>query len=316
MAQLRRNHQTPKDSSTLLARLLLVAGVILIILFFAKDFVIAYFNNLGGTPITTQNTPKVEEDPYNLEGPDLSKVDSERPYLPTSTSNSIVNHDHYSLSYIEKYEQAEWVAYKLTKELLRKPNVPRSDYFDEDPLVLSKSATYYDYKGSGYSKGHLVPAADMAFSTEAMKQTFFMSNISPQLRGFNGGIWRELEEQTRDWAYHNDALYIVSGPLLPYGLEYTKKGIGIPKYFYKILLDNEGPERKAIAFLIPHEVSTEPLQNFVVTIDSIEAITGINFFYGLLSQKEESSLESNSDSTKWKFSDARYRLRVTSWNSQ
>jgi endonuclease G len=117
-------------------------------------------------------------------------------WLPTSKGN-IVEHTFYSLSYIEKYEQAEWVAYNISDEQLKKPNVKRTDWFETDPKVITGSAKHSDYKGSGYTRGHLVPAGDMAFEELAMKETFFMSNMSPQIRSFNNGIWRELEEQSR-----------------------------------------------------------------------------------------------------------------------
>lgn len=247
---------------------------------------------------------------------DFNELMESKPWLPESSTGAIVDHAYYTLSYNEDYEQAEWVAYPLTQASLRKPNVPRTNYFFDDPKVKTGSATYYDYKGSGYTKGHLAPAADMAFDTIAMRESFYMSNMSPQLRGFNNGIWRELEEQTRDWTYHNGEVYIVTGPVLAGDLPKTKKGVGIPAYFYKIILDNEGPEKKSISFLIPHAISTEPLQSYAVSIDSLEKVTGINFFGNLLSPENEKALESGFELNKWKFSEDRYRLRVNRWNKE
>jgi endonuclease G len=100
-------------------------------------------------------------------------------YLPTSTTKQIVKHQYYTLSYNEKFEQAEWVAYELKKENLKNRNY-RRPYFIEDPKVTTGSADWRNYKNSGYDKGHLCPAADMEFDENAYNDTFYTSNISPQ----------------------------------------------------------------------------------------------------------------------------------------
>jgi len=82
-------------------------------------------------------------------------------YLPTSTTGQVIHHSHYTLSYSEKHEQAEWVAYKLTA-----------------------GEVNGSYKGSGYDRGHLAPAGDMSFSHTAMGESFYLSNMSPQEAGF------------------------------------------------------------------------------------------------------------------------------------
>lgn len=240
---------------------------------------------------------------------------SNKDYLPSS-SGEVVSHNYYTLSYLEKYEQAEWVCYPLTKEILQRPNVPRSDWFNPDPLVSTKSADHYDYKGSGYTRGHLVPAGDMSFDETAMEETFYMSNMSPQLRGFNNGVWRELEEQSRDWTYQNKSVIVVSGPIISDNPKFIqKKHIAIPEAFYKIVLDISMPETKAIAFIIPHEVSTKPLSEYAVTIDKVEEETGIDFFqkYNLPTIEK---IESGIDLSKWPISEARYKLRVERWNRE
>ncbi len=233
-----------------------------------------------------------------------------------SSKGEIVNHKFFSLSYIEDHEQAEWVCYYLSKEILQRPNVPRSDWFNPDPLVSTKSANHYDYKGSGYTRGHMAPAGDMSFDQTAMEECFYMSNMVPQLRGNNNGIWRELEEQTRDWVYQNNEVYIVSGPIFYSSPKYfKKKHVAIPDAFYKIIFDIHEPEKKAIAFIIPHEVITKPLSDFAVSIDKVEEVTGINFFEKYLPSSIE-KIESNFDISKWPISEARYRLRVERWNNE
>lgn len=231
---------------------------------------------------------------------DVSKVEEGDFYLPKSKSNEIVKHKYYSLSYSEKDEQAEWVAYELKKNQLSHTNYKRP-YFDEDPDVETGSASWRNYRNSGYDKGHLCPAGDRRFSEEAFNETFYTSNISPQLNEFNAGIWNRLEQKTRYWASKYDGVFVVTGGVLSNDLESIgKEKVSVPKYFYKILLDNSRGEYKTIAFLVPHEDSEKPLNKFVVSIDKIEKMTGIDFF-PRLPDTIENKLEQSSDYKGWSF---------------
>lgn len=221
-------------------------------------------------------------------------------YRPSSTTNQIVNHDYYTLSYNEKYEQAEWVAYELKQEYLRKNHIKRP-LFIKDPNVGTGSADWKNYKKSGYDKGHLCPAADMDFSKEAFKETFFTSNISPQLHVFNNGVWKRLEEKTRYWAVKYDGIYVVTGGVLNASLKTIgREKVAVPKYFYKILMDDTNGKYRMIAFMIPNEKSDNPLYSFVVSVDSLEKITGIDFF-PKLDNETENRLEKSSDYKAWSF---------------
>jgi len=237
-------------------------------------------------------------------------------YLPLSTTGQVIHHRHFSLSYSEVHEQAEWVAYILMRERLEMPWQERPDRFEEDPQVTTGSATWADYLRSGYDRGHLAPAADLAFSEEAITESFLMSNISPQARDFNAGIWRELEENTRNWAKKYKKLYIVTGPVLTENIkgEIGKNEISIPGYFYKVILDLSEPELKAIAFLLPNSISYEPLYEYAVSIDEVEQLTGIDFFPELMTDELEARLEADVNLDLWSFSKAKYDLRVQKWN--
>ncbi|KFF07046.1 DNA/RNA non-specific endonuclease [Flavobacterium reichenbachii] len=210
-------------------------------------------------------------------------------YLPTSTTKQIVKHQYYTLSYNEKFEQAEWVAYELKKENLKNRNY-RRPYFVEDPKVTTGSADWRNYKNSGYDKGHLCPAADMEFDEDAYNDTFYTSNISPQKHDFNSGIWNRLEQKTRYWAEKHNDIYIVTGGILK---DSDKKigteNVSVPKYFYKIVLAKSGNEHKAIAFLVPNEDSNKPIYDFIVPIETLEKMTGIDFFPNLKNLKSSQS---------------------------
>src|SRR5690606_10935983 len=129
--------------------------------------------------------------------------------------------------------------------------------------IPTGSAEFYDYKGSGYTKGHLLPSADRVWNRKVNEETFLMSNISPQVYHFNAGVWRELEENVRDWARANGRLYIVTGPVFRNSREtISPKEITVPEAFFKVALDLDHPEQKAIGFVIPHEKTDLHLADF------------------------------------------------------
>ncbi len=221
--------------------------------------------------------------------------------IPAS-NYEVTRHSHFALGYDEKHEQAAWVAYKLEGRETR-GSAEREDRFIPDPKVSTKSARHSDYSGSGYDRGHLAPAADFKFSQKAMGESFYMSNMSPQKPRFNRGIWKELEEKVRANVRRDKAYYVVSGPVLKGG-RFRKIGrktkVSVPRYYYKILLDLEEPEVKAIAFLMKNEGSDKPLSSFVVSIDKIEEMTGIDFFPNLPDDLEK-KLEASTSIKGWEF---------------
>ncbi len=308
--KLRRNHTKRGNAGMTTARLVFFLIVLVGILYYLFNQMNAFFvdnkkeKSFVREVILTDNEVSAPE----------------KTFLPVSNTGQVVKHKFYTLSYSEKHEQPEWVAYKLTKKSLQLPNVKRKEWFEEDPSVKTGSALHFDYKGSGYSRGHMIPAADRAFSREAMDETFLMSNMSPQAVDCNGGIWNELEQAVRDWAYDNQEVYVVTGPILSKGHIIKKIGkrnkISVPDAFYKIVLDNFGKEKKAIALIIPNEGSDRPLSEYVTTIDEVEKITGIDFFADFLEPSLEDSLESHSDINQWRVEEFRFKNRVNQYRQR
>ncbi|QLG45805.1 DNA/RNA non-specific endonuclease [Costertonia aggregata] len=220
--------------------------------------------------------------------------------MPTSTTGAIVSHNYYMLSYNEPYEQAEWVAYYLKREHLTNDDRKRP-YFIEDPKVKTKSADWRNYKGSGYDRGHLCPAGDRRFSEQAYNETFYTSNISPQNREFNAGVWNRLEMQTRFWAKQHGELLVVTGGVLEKGLEEIgEEDVDVPQYFYKVISRGKGNNIKAVGFLMRNAPSDIFLESFLVPIDVIEKKTGIDFFPNL-SDGQQSDLEGSVKKSGWEF---------------
>ena len=218
--------------------------------------------------------------------------------VATSTTGQIINHNYFTLSYHEDHEQAEWVAYKITSNNF-KINIERTNDYRLDPKVTSESADRDDYKGSDYDMGHLAPAKIMSHNYTSMSESFYLSNISPQLPSFNRGIWKRLESKVRYWSLNYDSLHVFSGPILSKPIGFIGKNkVSVPRAFYKTLVGFKEDKIKAIAFVIPHRKSDKSIYSYVVSIDKVEKITGIDFYYNL-SNAIENRIESNNDIKTW-----------------
>ncbi|WP_375238204.1 DNA/RNA non-specific endonuclease [Aurantibacter sp.] len=221
-------------------------------------------------------------------------------FLPTSTTGQIVHHSGYSLSYSEIHEQAEWVAYELKKEHLSKNDFKRP-YFEIDKAVKTEAASWRNYKKSGYDKGHLCPAGDKRYTKEAHDETFLTSNISPQEHKFNAGLWNRIEQKTRYWASRYNGVFVVTGGVLKGNMKTIgDEDVAVPNQFYKIILDYNYGSPKMIAFLTPHQDSKQPLYNYVVSVDRVEALTGIDFFPEL-DDAIETKIEASDSYKNWRF---------------
>lgn len=220
-------------------------------------------------------------------------------YPKADEKGQIVKHTGYVLQYSEPDEQPRWVMYLLTRNRLRDCHIKRKNNFKEDPEVNTGSALPMDYSKSGYDKGHLCPAADMEWSENTMEESFYMSNMSPQVPSFNRGIWKELEEKVRDWALNNDSLVIITGPVLQGNLQSIgrKNKVSVPLFYYKVIADVSIPDFKIIAFIMRNENSGESIFDFAVPADSVERLTGIDFFPDIPGVEE---LEKKVDLSLWK----------------
>lgn len=298
MAQFRTNHSQSGAATGTFVKVGLFAGILSVMFFL--------FNFFSGNK-DVQPEQAAEHSDFPL--PD---------FLPLSSTGQVIDHKYFWLSYDEEHEQAEWVAHVLTKEKLDMPWVDRQGDFLPDDKIKTGSATPADYRNSGYDRGHLAPAADMAWDAEAMRSTFVMSNMSPQARNFNNGIWRELEELTRTWAKSCKKLYVVSGPVLslPPKDVIGPNQVSVPSAFYKVLLDLESPNPKAIGFIIPNEVSFEPLTKYAVSVREVEKATGLVFFPDLIEKDAEERLKGRFNIDLWHFSKQKFQQRIDAWNKQ
>ncbi|MCK4750726.1 MAG: DNA/RNA non-specific endonuclease [Bacteroidales bacterium] len=221
-------------------------------------------------------------------------------YPFAETTDTIRSYAGFDLGYNEAFEQASWVAYVLTRREIVSGHVNRTDNFRADTSISTGSASLADYRGSGFDRGHLAPAADMKWSQTAMSESFLLSNMSPQAPSFNRGIWRKLEEQVREWVLEKDSLYVLTGPILEQIDTFIGDSkVGVPGYYFKVLVDLSPPDHSFIAFLLPNARSTGNLLGFAISVDSLEKFTGYDFFASAPDQDVVEWLEGHLELSGW-----------------
>lgn len=240
----------------------------------------------------------------------LAKIreDLNRVGLPTG---EVIEHSALFLAYDEDHEQASWVAH-IIHPAVTTGTAYRSNDFRPDPLVPTGTAietdyflkylqpdSTYQYDGYGFDRGHLAPSADFRWSEQALSESYFYSNMSPQRPKFNREGWAELEYSLRGYVYDHPGtqLFVVTGPVLSPDLpkvERSTNGVSIPERFFKVAYDPIA--NRGIAFVIPNEAVEQPLEHYAMSIDAAEEITGLDFFNRIADQ---AAFEATYDAVAW-----------------
>lgn len=202
------------------------------------------------------------------------------------------------LSFNPQYHIPNWVAWELTADETS-GEISRTNKFSADPEI-PESAETWDYNYSGYDRGHMAPAGDMRWDREAMEQTFLMTNICPQVKSLNAGSWKNLEEKCRLWAQADSAIYIVCGPVIDgKPIEYIgDTRVYVPRRFFKVIISPYANPARGIGFIMPNGKVPGGMQACVVPIDSVESLTGHDFFASL-PDDIEADVESQCDFHYW-----------------
>lgn len=218
---------------------------------------------------------------------------------PDSVPSMILERAGYVTSYNKKTKLPNWVAWHLTADNTKGSHSRKGIDFMEDEDVPTPRADDWDYYNSGYDRGHMCPAGDNKWDSEAMRQSFLFTNICPQAPGFNRGDWNEMENACRSWARENGDIYIVCGPILYKGRHKTigKHKVVVPEAFFKVVLCMRGTP-KAIGFIYKNEDGNRPKGDYVNSVDEVERITGFDFFQSLPDDVEQ-AVEATADLNEW-----------------
>lgn len=223
---------------------------------------------------------------------------SEMVRLPVHIPCQLLSHTAYCLSYNKETRCPNWVAWQLTAEHADGEWVRSNDY-REDYNVPAPRATNEDYRGSSWSRGHMCPAGDCKWDANAMSETFLLSNMCPQDKSLNSGLWNRIEMDCRKWAQKYGCIYIICGPLF-YNKEHETIGtnkVVVPEAFFKVILCMQG-KPKAIGFVVKNNAGTRKKDQYVNTVDEVERITDYDFF-PTLPDSIENVVEATANINEW-----------------
>ncbi len=241
---------------------------------------------------------------------EMPRMNAENIYVAHYVETDGVSRLNYAIEWNNSMRHSAWVAFSFDAVTCQ-DNVSRTDEWGIDPLLPEGMCPDEDdHRGDGFDKGHLVASEDRVYSREANVQTFYYSNLSPQLNGFNSGFWLGLEERVRNWGRScadgtYDKVYVAKGGTLNSLLTgftgtpvsggtpttdeagFTIHGLACPKYYFMAVLAEKGDVLRAIGFIaehdgdLPSEPSAADLKSCAVSIDRLEEITGLDFFCNL-----------------------------------
>lgn len=260
--------------------------------------------NTGGTGSGTVIPPgeHILGDPTRIEIPALAGG-THNYFVTHKTSDGVVN---YSLEYDTQRYHSRWVAFTFDDVTAARNYTTRTDKWAWDPIIPSTYSTNNWFSRTGYSRGHLVASSDRYYSRQANEQTFYYSNMSPQLQDHNGGIWNNLEQLVQNWGRNSafrDVMYVVKGGTIKDGqieTERIRSKMVIPKYYYMAIVVQKGSNYQGIAFWTEHRKYPKvALKTLTMSIDELERLTGIDFFPNLPDNIENRVEAQTADSHAW-----------------
>ncbi|MDE6276624.1 MAG: DNA/RNA non-specific endonuclease [Muribaculaceae bacterium] len=218
--------------------------------------------------------------------------------IPAGTPEVIKGYTGFAVSFNPTHRVPNYVAWELTGEEAR-GTVPRNSDFHPDPDVAG-CPTLADYRGSGFDRGHMAPAAEMKWSAEAMYDSHVLTNMCPQDRSINGGRWKTIEQLEQQWAKADSALIIITGPILSDEITRTiGNGVSVPERFFRVIFSPYVEPPRAIAFIVPNMPTDLGVFEMAVSVDEVEAATGFDFL-SALPDEIETEVERESKINIWR----------------
>lgn len=218
--------------------------------------------------------------------------------LPGGVKSQVKEYTGFTVSFNADNHTPNWVAWELLDSETDGPHKRSNNFWTDDEVEGCPDAD--DYRRSGYDKGHMCPAADQKWSEEAMSDCFSFANMVPQDGALNSGAWQTLEKKQRAWARRDSAIWIVAGPIYEKGdtSRIGKTGVRVPSAFFKVMAAPYVDVPRGIAFVYPNMTAPGNMENYVMTIDDVEQLTGYDFFYNL-PDNQENMIESAASFHDW-----------------
>ena len=216
--------------------------------------------------------------------------------------NTTKRYSAMTVNFNPAYRVPNCVSYVLTSSMVKVTDGPdaemRRNYkFNRDPLVAG-CPEWWEYKKSGYDRGHMAPANDMRWSRQSMSDCFLMTNICPQDHDLNGGSWNKLELKIHSWAKTHGTIIIATGPIFNGSSQRIGQNgdIVVPGGFFKVVLDPA--KNRAIGFIYDNHEGGGGVKRHACTVDDVERITGHDFF-SALPDGVERAVESTCNFDQW-----------------
>ena len=248
----------------------------------------------------SQNLVTTEQaaNPSPSQGSIRNEINLESVVMPRGLSNSVVKYKGYTVHFNKNLHIPNCVVYEITASEAKGKREREGDFIRDNNVPGCPN--WWDYRDSGYDRGHMAPAGDMRWDEQAMNETFYLTNICPQDNELNAGMWNDIEIKVREWARRDKALIVITGPIVE---KYPKTigqdmDIAVPEAFFKVLLATKTSPMRAIAFICPNRFCGGPLKSYAVSVDEVEERTGMNFFNALPDDIEE-QLESTCNLNQW-----------------
>lgn len=265
-------------------------GNVRILLLLAGVFAVVWaVNSLAGNKHEGEERPVETDSSFG----DLLDVG-----IPAGNASQVKNYSGFRVSFNSDNKTANWVAWELLGSETEGAESRSNKFWKDDDMESCPDTK--DYTRSGYDRGHLCPAADQKWSADAMLDCFVMTNIAPQKHELNAGAWNTLEGKERLWAKRDSAIVIVAGPIYETGDIHRigSAGVRVPSAFFKVILAPWTETPRAIGFVYPNGNAPGNMQNYAMTVDEVEKITGYDFFRSL-PDDIENEVESKMSFKEW-----------------
>ena len=219
----------------------------------------------------------------------------EIPRTRQGVRQQILRRKGYTASYNPDWLIANWVAYEITPDEASARG-ERGSGFEADPDISGRKAQPRDYVHSGYDRGHLAPAGDMKWNYRAMQETFYLTNICPQNHELNSGVWNDLEQAVRRWARREGPIWVCTGPIVSRNAKRVgSNGVAVPSKFFKAVCRRRNGRYQAAAYLFDNRPLYGTFQEYSISVDSLERLTGHDFFPAV-PDEDENRMETYSNS--------------------
>ena len=202
--------------------------------------------------------------------------------IPKGVANQVINYQAIRVNFNPSLRIPNCVAYELTATMVAMADAPdhevRKNYNYAKDSSVKSCPDNWEYRGSGYSRGHMAPAMDMRWDKTAMQQCFYMTNMCPQDTKLNNDHWRVLEEKVHRWAKRDKRILIFTGPIMgksPKMIGKDKANIAVPDAFFKVLYAPE--QGRSIAFIYENRPCPGGISKYAVTVAEVERRTGLTF---------------------------------------